>query len=81
MVMGFAALYPSYGFSTWNRVLTFHPPTDALPDIIVFPHDFHLGLRMSWFQLPLREQLLVGAAMALTFAVFYVAGLQMGGHW
>lgn len=36
---------------------------------------------MSWFNLPLREQLLVGAAMALTFAVFYVAGLQVGGHW
>jgi hypothetical protein len=36
---------------------------------------------MSWFQLPFREQLLVGAAMALTFAVFYVAGMQAGGHW
>jgi hypothetical protein len=27
------------------------------------------------------ERLLAGAAMALTFAVFYVAGLQLGGHW
>ncbi len=60
-----------------NRVLTFQAQADALPEIIVF----HLGLTMSWFQLPLREQLLVGAAMALTFAVFYVAGLQVGGHW
>jgi hypothetical protein len=31
--------------------------------------------------LSLREQLLTGTAMALTFAVFYVAGLQFGGHW
>ena len=36
---------------------------------------------MSWFNLPLREQLLVGAAVALTFAVFYVAGMHVGGHW
>lgn len=27
------------------------------------------------------EQALVGAAMALTFAVFFVLGLQLGGHW
>lgn len=27
------------------------------------------------------EQLLAGAAMALTFAVFFVIGLQLGGHW
>jgi hypothetical protein len=31
--------------------------------------------------LTLKEQLLAGAAMALTFAVCYVAGLQAGGHW
>jgi hypothetical protein len=31
--------------------------------------------------LSLKEQLLAGAAMALTFVVFYVAGLQFGGHW
>ncbi|MBE0703746.1 MAG: hypothetical protein IH582_11335 [Afipia sp.] len=36
---------------------------------------------MSWFDLSLREQLLAGSAMALTFAVFFVAGLQLGGHW
>jgi hypothetical protein len=41
--------------------------------------DFSGG--MSWFDLSLREQLLAGAAMALNFAVFYVAGLQLGGHW
>lgn len=27
------------------------------------------------------EQLLAGAAMALKFAVFFVIGLQLGGHW
>jgi hypothetical protein len=42
---------------------------------------FDLSCGMSWFDLSLREQLLVGASMALTFAVFYVAGLQVGGHW
>lgn len=42
---------------------------------------FALSVVMSWFDLPLREQLLVGAAIVLTFAVFYIAGLQVGGHW
>ena len=28
-----------------------------------------------------KEQLLAGAALALTFAVFYCLGLQLGGHW
>jgi hypothetical protein len=40
-----------------------------------------LSAAMSWFDLSLREQLLAGSAMALTFAVFFVAGLQLGGHW
>jgi hypothetical protein len=31
--------------------------------------------------LTLKEQLLAGAALALTFAVFYCLGLQLGGHW
>jgi hypothetical protein len=42
---------------------------------------FDLITGMSWFDLSIREQMLVGAAMALTFAVFYVAGMQLGGHW
>ncbi len=27
------------------------------------------------------ERCLIGIAAALTFAVFYIAGLQLGGHW
>jgi len=27
------------------------------------------------------ERYLVGIAAALTFAVFYIVGLQLGGHW
>jgi len=59
---------PRFNFPSASRCFTGH-------------HRLRLGVNMSWFQLPLREQLLVGAAMALTFAVFYVAGLQVGGHW
>jgi hypothetical protein len=27
------------------------------------------------------QRYLIGIAAALTFAVFYIAGLQLGGHW
>lgn len=36
---------------------------------------------MPGTHLTLSEQVLAGAAMVLTFAVFFVLGLQLGGHW
>lgn len=36
---------------------------------------------MPGTNLTLSEQALVGAAMALTFTVFFILGLQLGGHW
>lgn len=69
------------------------PLADGCPDapgaILEQPHGridaasipMEPNLKMSWSDLSLREQLLAGSAMALTFAVFFVAGLQLGGHW
>jgi hypothetical protein len=60
--------------STRHHVLTFP---------LVYQSSTVIGLNDAMFgtNLTLKEQLLAGAAMALTFAVCYVAGLQAGGHW
>jgi hypothetical protein len=60
----------------------------SLPGIVFTGHRLYrasilVGLNgaMLGTNLTLKEQLLAGAAMALTFIVCYVAGLQAGGHW
>lgn len=32
-------------------------------------------------ELTISERMLVGVAAALLFAVCYIAGMQLGGHW